>query len=323
VSDFWSIIREIDPQAVVRESQQDVRVVICGSPGAGKRTLAAALTLGELSRDSAVVQVYDMPSDVPVALPTADLYVYVVAADRSVEGAQREHVRQLQRRSGRVVAVLNDTAGWGTTAVEARRSDIAGSLGIPAERIVAANVQDRREVIDRVAPILLAAVPGLALPLGTRLPELREAAAHQLISETSRVNGEFAAVSSLPSVVPLIGGLASAGADMLVLTKNQVMLLLKLALLHQRSIDDRLQVLAEVAPVVGAGFLWRSLARTLVSFVPGPFGVAPRVAVAYAGTYVLGETAHAYYRFGRRPSPEVLERIRAEAYHQLRLRLGR
>jgi hypothetical protein len=147
----------------------------------------------------------------------------------------------------------------------------------------------------------------------------RTGATQELVKETSRVNAEFAAVSSFPGLIPIVGGLAASGADLLVLTKNQAMLLVKLATVHGRPTDNRLQLLSEIVPVVGAAFLWRWAARTLVSLLPSPLSVAPRVAVAYVGTYVVGRTAAYYYEQGHRPSPELLDSFAREASGQVAL----
>lgn len=315
LGDFWSVLREVDPDSVVREALQPIRIVICGSPGTGKRTLAADLSVGAEEVAGNVVDVYDMPDDVSLALPSADLYLYV--SDRAPDALQRSHVHQLEHRPGTLIYVINDFVEREPDRIEALRDDVASSLGLPLARVLWTDALDRRQVAESLAPALVHAVPQLALPLGRRLPILRGPAADHLVREASRVNAEFALVSSLPALLPVVGTLSAASADMIVLTKNQIMLLLKLAVLNRRPIDNRLQVLSEVLPVVGAGFFWRSAARTLVSFLPGPLGIAPRAAIAYVGTFVAGKVGEYYYQWGKRPSPEVLDRFRREALGQL------
>ena len=52
--------------------------------------------------------------------------------------------------------------------------------------------------------------------------------------------------------------------------------------------------------------------RRLWQFVPTLLGVVPKTLVAYTGTYVVGESARYYYRFGRKPPPEVIAQLRDE-----------
>jgi uncharacterized protein (DUF697 family) len=61
------------------------------------------------------------------------------------------------------------------------------------------------------------------------------------------VNAQFALISSLPSLIPVLGFFVGGIADTLVLTKNQAMLVFKLAAIHGRNIDHRIDELAGVA----------------------------------------------------------------------------
>jgi uncharacterized protein (DUF697 family) len=108
-----------------------------------------------------------------------------------------------------------------------------------------------------------------------------------------------------------------------VLTKNQVLLLFKLAGLYGRDLELGRQLLVEIMPVVGGAFVWRSTARALVGLLPGLLGLLPKTIVAYTGTYVVGQTARYYYRFGRKPPPEFLRELRAEATRQARETMAR
>src|SRR5579883_22582 len=284
LTNLWAILSEVDPQSIMREANQPVRIVVCGSPGVGKRTLARAFTPGipeiNLSGIGVTVDVCDMPDDVPVALPSADLYVYVARAWEAIGALERDHLGQLARRPGAVICALNDFS-WnaGSRPFQARQIG-SEALGLSPERLISFSALDRSTIESQVAMAILRAIPHLCLPLGRNLPALRESAARQLIAEAARANAEFVVISSVPSIVPIVGTLASAGADVVVLTKNQIMLVLKLALLYQRSIDHRFQVLAEMLPVIGAAFFWRSAARLAVSFLPGPLAIAPRGAIA-------------------------------------------
>jgi RNase P subunit RPR2 len=56
--------------------------------------------------------------------------------------------------------------------------------------------------------------------------------------------------------------------------------------------------MAEFGSVIGGGFLWRQIARQFVGLIP-VLGIVPKVAVAYAGTYVVGNTVLQWYLTGR------------------------
>jgi len=101
-------------------------------------------------------------------------------------------------------------------------------------------------------------------------------------------------------------------ADVFVLTKNQVLLIFKLAGLYGRDVRLGRELILEVLPVVGGAFLWRTTARVLVGLVPPIIGIVPKTFIAYVGTYLVGELAHYYFRYGEKPPPEVVHELRAE-----------
>jgi len=160
---------------------------------------------------------------------------------------------------------------------------------------------------------IAAAVPDTAPALGRWFPAFRSAATKAVIEETARVNAQFAVVANVPSVIPVIGSLVSAGADFFVLTKNQVMMVFKLAAINGRDLNDQWGIIREMLPVVGAGFLWRTLAREATSFLPFMAGTIPKVAIAYTGTAAAGHAADFYYRFEKKPDREQLKEFYAQA----------
>lgn len=315
MGDFWDILRQVDPEGLVRDAHQSFRIVIVGPSGAGKRALAAALTGADVDRlgtASTVVEVCDLSSDLPVALPNADIYLYLATPEFIPSPAQRDQFRQLSRRTDRLLAIVN-RAGQDPGRVEDGREELGHWLSVETDAILSLSPTDHAEVTSVLVPRILKLIPSLVLAVGRRLQPFRDAAADALIAETARVNAEFVLISGLPASFPVLGTIAAAGADLVVLTKNQIMLLLKLAVLYHRPVDNRLQVVSEIAPIVGAAFVWRTAARTLVSLVPSPLAIAPQVAIGYVGTFVVGKSAHYYYRWGRRPSPVALEQFRQEA----------
>jgi len=186
-------------------------------------------------------------------------------------------------------------------------------LGLPEERVVDLTVaEDDTDARERLFAAVLRAAPESMLPLGRRYPALRDAVASQVIRDTARANAQFAALSSLPASIPVFGGVVGDMADIIVLTKNQVLLLFKLAGLYGPNLALGRDLLTEVLPVVGGGFMWRTTARALVGLLPTPLSLLPKAAVAYTGTFVVGETARYYYLYGRRPPREHVRQLQAE-----------
>jgi uncharacterized protein (DUF697 family) len=158
----------------------------------------------------------------------------------------------------------------------------------------------------------------LTLALGRSFAALRNPAAVHTVNVTTRVNTQFALVSNVPALIPVVGGILAAGADTIVLTKNQLMMIYKLAAIHGRDLDRRMRLYQEMVPVVGAGLFWRTVARELAALMPLAAGTVPKVAIAYAGTYVAGMAAHIYYLEGKRPNTKRIQALYAGAVEELR-----
>jgi uncharacterized protein (DUF697 family) len=154
--------------------------------------------------------------------------------------------------------------------------------------------------------------------LGRALPAFRPAAVKQIIDETAGANAQFSFVSNIPALIPVVGSIAAAGADFIILTKNQVMMLYKLAAVYGRDLHDQRGILKEVLPVVGAGLAWRTVAREAAALLPFAAGTIPKVAIAFFGTIVVGRAADYFYRTGLKPTREQLDQFRWQAAERLR-----
>ncbi len=156
--------------------------------------------------------------------------------------------------------------------------------------------------------------PDLWVPLGRRLPGFRQQAAESVIRGVSRVNAEFAAIAGIPTVLPVLGPVLGvvAGADVLILTKNQVLMIFRLAAIYGEDLGlrDRYR---EVLTVIGGAFGWRTLARHVLGLVPGGVGLGIRALIAYSGTYATGRVAQMLFDEGRRPDRREMRRIYEDA----------
>jgi uncharacterized protein (DUF697 family) len=134
--------------------------------------------------------------------------------------------------------------------------------------------------VEEIARRLARVLGESATPLAARLPIMRRPVCEELIRRISRQNGLVGVAVFVP------------GADLPVLTLNQVRLVLRIADAYGFEIDrDRLP---EVLGVLGSGLGFRAVARGAVGLVP-VVGWAVKGAVAYAGTRALGEAAVRYF----------------------------
>ncbi len=141
----------------------------------------------------------------------------------------------------------------------------------------------------------LAAVCGdAALSLGRRLPVVRRAVVRRLIDHTARQNGVVGVVVFVP------------GADMPVMTLNQVRMVLKMAAAYGE--DVGFERAAEILSVLTAGLGLRTLARQALDVVPVA-GWALKGAVGYSGTLAIGTAAQAYFEAGAPFMPAKAKRI--------------
>ncbi len=144
--------------------------------------------------------------------------------------------------------------------------------------------------IDAIAQVLARQLGERGSALARRLPVLRRAACEQLVSSFSRRNGILAAAIFVP------------GADMPVLTLNQIRLVVRIAQAYGHELDrDRL---LELLPVIATGLGLRAVARQLLDVVPVA-GWALKGALGYAGTRAVGEAAVRYFEAG---GPAVVKR---------------
>lgn len=169
------------------------------------------------------------------------------------------------------------------------------------------------ETIANLRERLITRLAHRQLALGRYLPPFRAPAAQAVINATARVNAEFALLSNLPTVIPLVGNLMAVGADFLVLTKNQLMMIYKLAAIHGKDLQQPWRIYAELLPVVGAGILYRTAARELAGLIPFAAGTIPKVLIAYTGTVATGQTGNVYYAHGERLSNEQVKALYARA----------
>lgn len=191
-----------------------------------------------------------------------------------------------------------------------RRQAPPGSLTLDAGALTA----DEASLAAALAQ-LTAEQPDLRLALARHVPAFRPAVVSLLIAEAAKDNAKIALLSALPGAVPFTGFLlpTTALGDMVLLTKNQILLLLRIAAAYGKDMDLRART-RELLPVVGSAFGWRAAARELIGLVPGGIGMVVKGCIAYAGTYTVGKAAAVYYSTGQTLSPSRLRQLYNDAF---------
>ncbi len=238
--------------AEVERAARDGRPLVVG----GAPELAAVLRR-ELGRDACPggVRAGDAPEG-------AAVLVYVLAREpgRDDEAA----LRRARRARVPIVAVAVGPIADDLSLPHVLATDIVrvdAGEGFPLERIA-------RAVARRLGEE--------AAPLAASVPLLREAVCDELVASFARKNGLIGAAVFVP------------GADLPLLTLNQLRLVLRLAQAYGHEAGR--ERLPEALATVGVGIGLRAVARELVDLVPLA-GWALKGAVAYAGTRALGEAA--------------------------------
>ena len=141
------------------------------------------------------------------------------------------------------------------------------------------------------------------LALGAQFPPLRQAIFARTIERTARANASFALTTGLAETIPLLTAPLNLG-DMVVLTKNQLMMCYRLALSAGKD-DEPRKMMGEIIGVLGGGVLFRQIARQLVGLIPIA-GLLPKVTIAYAGTYAIGRAMVGWTTEGRQVTVEAV-----------------
>ncbi|HST25734.1 MAG TPA: hypothetical protein VLJ76_07065 [Gaiellaceae bacterium] len=134
--------------------------------------------------------------------------------------------------------------------------------------------------VEDIARAIARALGEAATPLAARLPVLRDAVVDRVITQFARQNAVVGVAVFMP------------GADLPVLTMNQVRMLMRIADAYGFELDR--QRLPEVLGVIGSGLGFRAFARQLLGAVPIA-GWAVKGGIAYGGTRALGEAARRYF----------------------------
>lgn len=298
--DIFRLLREIDLGAIRDEAERPVALLLTGEPAlAGRVADLLSATPGREGRHPWLVVGTPDPGRPPMGRYAAALHVTALAG--APAGAD------VVPRGAAGIPWIGVGVGEGPpwpVGAELPRPGETVRLLLPAD-FTAVTLQ------TRLLPVLFAQIEeGQALALARQLPLLRGPLIQQLIDEGARANAIYATTTGLAEIIPVLN-IPLTAADILVLTKNQLVMAFKIALAAGREGTPR-SLLVDIVGVVGGGFFFRQIARELVGLIP-VFGIVPKVAVAFGGTWVIGRTVALWAQSGERLSPEDVRRFYAEA----------
>jgi uncharacterized protein (DUF697 family) len=258
---IYGVVKEL------RAAAEDYRpIVVAGAPDLARELLGALTVDGDAQalRDlsGAEVSNYDVEG--------AGLLLYAV--EGQVRPENEKVFRLADRKGVEAICVLVGAPSnapvdvpfvFATNVVQ-----VEGGRALPA---------------DRIFKLIAERADERAYMWAARLPALRQAVVEQTIEKFSRQNGILGVAIFIP------------GADMPVLTLNQIRMVFRIAGAYGEEIDrDRA---LEVLAVIGAGLGFRAVAREALGFVPG-IGWVIKGGIAYTGTRALGKAALAYFEKG-------------------------
>jgi uncharacterized protein (DUF697 family) len=303
----WRIVKEVDLQAIRREAARRVRVLIIGD--------------NTFDADELAVRLADDQGDPTRWLTAVDAGLAAGVAARAASGRsdagpedQDVVVAILRGRdeSPDMAAARRFWAGRGAHLVT-----VAVASGKPGGELKtrgrAAHITVDRlddDGFQSVIEALFAVVePERRVGLARQIPALRPSVFSALIDETARANAGYAFSTGLAEILPILDIPVVIG-DMVVLSKNQLMMSYRIALAAGKTGQPR-ELIGEIVGVLGGGLLFRQIARQLVGLLP-VIGIVPKVAVAYGGTWAIGRAVVLWATEGRILSADRLRRLSRE-----------
>lgn len=308
ISNVWSTIRELNVGDIRDSADQPLQIALIGVPELRQAVLRALWSGPSRYPASARVTIreYDvpLPRDRQSEIGQSDLTLLIVDAQSSLGGDVSATADKLAMLAIPRLIVLVGSQQTSQTAGD-------GIWHLAGTQTIAAPDSEPATLLRHVAPAIVDHLPDdLKIAAARKIPGLRDCVARWLIGDVAFSNASYALASGLPEMIPLLT-LPLNAADMVVLSKNQVLLTYKLALAFGAPSDFQKQM-SEILPVIGSGFVWRQVARQLIGLIPG-FGLLPKVAVAYAGTYATGQAAALWYRNGEALSSDALKKLYRQA----------
>ncbi len=208
-----------------------------------------------------------VPGDVLVVDGTADAVIALVGNGSTLAPSLA------RARDGFIPTLVLSLGG--------ERDSVAARLGHPVLDTICANQPD--ELVSQAGGWLADRLSAKRLALAANFAFVRHAVSVESIKSTAFQNAVVGGVMIIP------------GADMPIMTANQAKMLMQIAAAYGEPLGA--ERIKELAAVVGGAFVMRTVARQVLTLVPG-FGWAIKAGIGYSGTLAMGYAALEYFENG-------------------------
>jgi uncharacterized protein (DUF697 family)/GTP-binding protein EngB required for normal cell division len=305
LGNIWTTLKELDLRPLAEEAERPLILAIIGAAQVGKSTLIAALRHDKRARERVMTPALEVNLDEAARAEGADLLVLMLDVTRDDFTREARLFAEWQRVGRNVVVFYNKM-----DAVPDANNINATLTVWSSARVAWGSACDVQSLASSLMPRVMEALKERRLALARQYPLFRLAVARELISDTALANASYVLGTGFAEIIPVLN-VPFNMADVVILTKNQALMVYKLGL--ALGLPTRWQAhVAELGSVVGAGFVWRQIARQLVGLIPG-WGILPKIAIAYAGTYAVGEAILHWYQTGHKLSGRGMREVYADA----------
>jgi hypothetical protein len=307
-ADTWDNIKEVDLRPLRQQALSGIRIALVGAPGSGRKTLAEQMRR-DPRRPSQETQTPVMVLDLESAAQAAgaDLVILVIDGRKTDVSQEKGAARDLSNLGKRVLIFINHFEEPGQAIAVSPLAEWG------KRHVVWGSALDTRFLVDKLAPAVIGLVPERILGLGRYFPLFRVPVAHYLVNDACVTNAAYSLSTGLAETFAIFD-LAVVVADTVVLTKNQAFLAYKLGLALGYSTRWQ-DYIVEFGGVLGNGLFWRQIAHTLVGLIP-VWGIVPKTAISYAGTYMVGNVVLQWYLTGRHISGRQMKQLYSQAFER-------
>ena len=291
LTNVWKTIKEVDLRPLQEQALRGVQIALLGDKCSGRHTLAEQMRQDPRRPDirtEAPVKILDLEQAEQAV--GSDLVILVVDARKADFKEELSILQTLMNAGIKTLLFAN------TFPVDDSSTAITPWSEWRRKYIVQGSALEGEFLHRHFAAATVELAPQLAMALGRDFPLFRHAAATYLINDACLSNAAYSLTTGLAQIIPVFD-IPLTVTDMIVLSKTQAFLAYKLGLTVGYSTNWQ-DYLKEFGGVLGGGFVLRQLARSLVGLIP-VWGILPKVAIAYAGTYVVGHTILQWYLTGR------------------------